>query len=66
MSHVKIMIGKRQVIEVPEDLYKELARIAEATGRTPGEIVVDLIGIFVKTHTPAVFAEDYPYSDFGE
>ncbi len=60
------MIGKRQVLEIPVELYQELARIAEAMGRKPSEIVIDLIDGFVKTRAPTFLAEDYPYSDFGE
>lgn len=66
MNYVKSMSDKGQAIRIPEELYRELVRVAERMGRQPGEIVVDLIGSFIKTYTPQAGLVDFPYSDYGE
>ncbi|UNQ73626.1 hypothetical protein [Infirmifilum sp. NZ] len=60
------MSDKGQVVRIPEELYLELVRVAEHMGREPSEVVVDLIGGFVKTHATQTNVGDFPYSDYGE
>ncbi|MEZ0345594.1 MAG: hypothetical protein ABWK01_03505 [Infirmifilum sp.] len=63
----KLMVDKKQhMLGIPEEQYIELATIAREIGKTPEEIVTELIGYFVKTRNPHTFTIDYPYSDFGE
>jgi len=60
------MSDKGQAVRIPEELYRELVRVAEHMGRQPSEVVVDLIGSFVKTYAPQTRLVDFPYSDYGE
>jgi len=66
LNYVKSMSDKGQAVRIPEELYRELVRVAEHMGRQPSEVVVDLIGRFVKTYAPQTRLVDFPYSDYGE
>ena len=61
------MFDKKQyTLEIPEEQYIELSSIARSMGKTPEEIITELVGLFIKTRKPQIFTFDYPYSDYGE
>ncbi|MGC9147154.1 MAG: hypothetical protein ACP5GL_04970 [Infirmifilum sp.] len=64
---VKSMMGKRQyIVSIPEEQYLELSSIAKSIGKTPEEIVTELVGYYIKTRTPPTHPPGYAYSDYGE
>lgn len=67
-TKAKHMIGKNlKALRVPEELLSKLSELAEKLGKTPEEIVTELIASYVKVQETRMPAAYFQYADtFGE